>query len=149
MLLGNNPNDSLGEEKYLFLDENKKYSSSERYELFKKMSRVESKTWKKNNHLQRLFGDIFFFNFNVFVLFKLYYRVCDPEKSIQYNIKSSTKFKVYLLILTCINFSYLNYRNNIFPRKIYEECYSSLTNKEFIQLYNHVTNPKLKYYKSF
>jgi hypothetical protein len=148
MLGKKNVNDLIGEEKFLFINEDKSYSSNERYDLFKEMSKLQPKTWKKSHHLQRIFGDIFIVNFNIFILFKLYYHVCDPMQTIYNNFLKSTKLKVSILFMGIFDLAYINYSYKIFPREIYDECYSNLSDKEFVQLYNYVTNPNLNYFKT-
>lgn len=137
----------IGDEKYFFLPEDKVYTKIERKSLFKKMSRKEPKTWKTDHHIKRVFGDIIIINLNFFLVFKIYYRFCNPQLTYYQNIKKSLRLKLMLFSISFLDLLYFNYSYRILPDQIYTQNYEHLTDQQFIQLFNYVTNPTIKFFK--
>ena len=137
----------IGDEKYFFIPEDKVLKINDRIKLFKKMSMKESKTWKTLHHVKRVFSDIIVVNLNIFLFFKIYFTICDPLLSYYQNIMKSFRLKGIFLSLGVFNLLFIRYSYKKLPELIYMECYHHLSDREFIQLYNYVTNPTIKYYK--
>jgi hypothetical protein len=113
-----------------------------RYNLYKELCLIEPRMWTKNHHLLHMLTNTFIFNFTIFGIYKIYYKLYDPEVGMIETLMRSNRFKIFIIgiITTNISLVYLNYI--YLPKYVYEEYYSQLTNDEFYEMYH---NLKLSY----
>jgi hypothetical protein len=107
----------------------------QRFQMYREMKEIEPRMWTREHHLMKMLSISFGINFTIYGIYKSYYSFYNPSIGFMDSFLNSHKMKFILFSVVTVDFLIFYFNSNYIHQMIYRDYYSTISNKDFYQMY--------------